>query len=413
MARLARAPALAVVLVVGASSAASCVPRAVEQAPTPGSRRPAPHAGPVTDASADRHPGPVLWQPETRSPQMVAVVSEGAAALYARCGEPDQALERVANELVERRVSGCAPPTASELDALLRVQGAPQIWPSAWSVGGLGDEQEIVRRLASWVERAPPATRPRCGLARSVGGDGRAVVAAVRVDAQADLEPLPTRARLGQWLGLDAVLNVPADRVQVILLGPRGRPRRVPSSLSAGRASSRFALDQPGGWLVQLVATLPNGPLPVLEARVFVEVEPPADLGEPPAPGQAEVGEDASALGRMLNAARASERLPPLERDAELDRLAEEHARDMAERGELGHEIGHGAPDERVVAAGLGRGAVGENVATAATVARAHASLWSSPSHRENLLGERFRRVGLAVVLDARGACWVTEIFTD
>jgi uncharacterized protein YkwD len=340
-------------------------------------------------------------------------VPERDTALYARCGEPDEALGRVAAELVTRRLGGRDPPRADELDTLLRAQGAPQIWPSAWSVGDVADEHEIARRLGSWVDRAPPAARPRCGVARGVGGDGLAVVAAVRVDAQADLEPLPTRARLGQWLGLDAVLNVPATGVQVILLGPRGRPRRVPSSLSDGRASSRFALDQPGGWLVQLVATLPNGPLPVLEARVFVEVEPPADLTPQPAPGKAEGGEDAGALWRMLNAARASERLPPLERDPELDRLAEEHARGMAERGELGHEIGQGAPDERVVAAGLGRAAVGENVATAATVARAHASLWSSPSHRENVLGERFRRVGLGVVRDARGACWVTEIFTD
>jgi uncharacterized protein YkwD len=202
--------------------------------------------------------------------------------------------------------------------------------------------------------------------------------------------------------------------VQVVLLGPRGRPHRVPSSLSEGRASARFALDQPGSWLVQLVAVLAAGPLPVLEARVFVDVPPPASLEEEVAPGQADdQGEDAAALGRMLNAARASERLAPLERDPELDRLAEEHARRMAEQGELGHEIGAGEPDERVVAAGLGRSTVGENVATAATVAGAHATLWSSPSHRENLLGDRFRRVGLGVVLDAQGRRWVVEIFTD
>ena len=377
----------------------------------------APVGPPATAAAASSSPPggrAVAWQPATRSPQPFGAPPPRDAPLYARCGEPDEALARVAAELGERRLGGGAPPRPAELAALLRVQGAPHVWPAAWSTAGSDDERAIVDRLARWVERAPAAARPRCGVSRLTGNDGRPVVSAVRVDALADLDPLPTRARLGQWLSLDATLNVAAAGVQVVLLGPRGRPHRVPSSLAEGRARARFALDQPGGWLVQLVASLPAGPLPVLEARVFIDVPLPLSLGEDAVPGQAEVeGEDPSALLRMVNAARASERLPPLQRDPELDRLADEHASRMAAEGELGHEVGAGTPTERVIAAGLGRGTVGENVAAAATLAGAHGALWASPSHRENLLGEQFHRVGLAVVIDAQGRRWVAEIFTD
>ena len=400
-------------LALAALAALGCAPSAPRTAAGRGvGNRPERPARPAAGSSEPAEPA-VVWQAHSRSPQRAAAVSEPDAPLYAHCGEPDLGLERVAGELVARRLGSEPPPGPRELEGLLRANGVPQIWPAAWSLGGIADEHEIERRLASWVQSAPPPTLGRCGVARALGADGRPVVAAVRVDALAELEPLPTRARLGQWLALDATLNAPATAVQVIVLGPRGRPRSVPSSFAAGRASARFSLDQPGGWLVQLVASLPSGPLPVLEARVFVEMVPPTTLGEESAPGQDERGDDAAALWRMLNAARASERLPPLERDPELDRLAEEHARAMAERGELGHEVGQGAPDQRVSAAGLGRGAVGENVASAATLARAHGSLWASPSHRENLLGTSYHRVGLGVTSDGHGMRWVAELFTD
>ena len=49
--------------------------------------------------------------------------------------------------------------------------------------------------------------------------------------------------------------------------------------------------------------------------------------------------------------------------------------------------------------------------ASAASSQNAHRALWSSPSHRSNMLSGEFTRVGIAVVKDAEGRVWVTELF--
>src|SRR5690606_8111615 len=101
------------------------------------------------------------------------------------------------------------------------------------------------------------------------------------------LDPLPVRARTGEWLTLSAKLHVPARRATVVVLGPRGLPRTVPTSLDpgSGRARARFALDRPGAFTVQLVGDLEEGPKPLLEARVFADVEP-SGTEDAAAPGE-------------------------------------------------------------------------------------------------------------------------------
>ena len=115
-----------------------------------------------------------------------------------------------------------------------------------------------------------------CGLARGVAADGTHVTAAIAVDVLADMAPLPTTARVGQWLTLEGTMLVPATAAKVVLLGPRGAPRTVIASLSGSKVRSSFAVDQPGAWLVQVLATVSTGPRPVLEAMVFAGTAPPA-----------------------------------------------------------------------------------------------------------------------------------------
>jgi uncharacterized protein YkwD len=83
----------------------------------------------------------------------------------------------------------------------------------------------------------------------------------------------------------------------------------------------------------------------------------------------------------------------------------------MRRAGELAHDIGAGDVRQRLANDGFAPGEVGENVAHAATLALAHRALWSSPSHRSNLLGTRFARLGVGVTHDADGSVWVTELF--
>ena len=353
------------------------------------------------------------WQAEASSPRPYAP-SATEAALYAVCGEPDAGLAAAAGALLARRLEGRLPLERSELEAELAARGVPQPFARAWASTAESAE-ELARSLARWS--SPRSSLRRCGVAVGADAKGRPVAVAMAVDAAADLEPLATRARFAEWLRLEARLRRPAVSAAVVLLGPSGAPRRVPSSLADGRVVSSFSLDQAGAWLVQVVADIGDGPLPVLEAHVFVEVEPAASLLDTPAAGEVAGGAALRAPGddllAMLNAARASEGMLGLVPDGALARVAGQHAEAMRTAGRVSHDLGEGTPDERVEAAGLGRDRVGENVASAPSAARAHRALWASPSHRENMLLPGYRRVGVAAVPGDDGRLWVVELFSE
>ena len=78
---------------------------------------------------------------------------------------------------------------------------------------------------------------------------------------------------------------------------------------------------------------------------------------------------------------------------------------------QVGHDVGDGDPKDRLERTGIFLPLVGENVAHAANVVLAHRALWSSPSHRDNLLQPRFDRVGIGVSSDPDGSVWVTQLF--
>ncbi len=278
------------------------------------------------------------------------------------------------------------------------------------------DEAEVALRFRRFLESFSDGGVRRCGIGRAAGADGTRAIAAVVVDALADLRPVPVRTRVGGWIRLEAELLVPATSAKLVALGPRGAPRTVLTSLSNGRAVTTLSLDQDGPWLLQLVATVDSGPRPVLEALVFAGVEPPPEFTALPAPGEdagTGAADEPTALARMANAARASESLGPLARQPELDRLAAEHAEAMQRTGRLAHDAGDGSPPARLARAGIDVRSAGENVAHAATIAHAHRALWASPSHRATLLDARFDHFGIGIAHDADGTIWVAEMFAD
>jgi uncharacterized protein YkwD len=165
--------------------------------------------------------------------------------------------------------------------------------------------------------------------------------------------------------------------------------------------------------LIQVLPTLESGPRPAAEALVFVDEEPSDTYQTAQVPGEqaAHAGlSPSAALLSMLNTARASERLAALRPNAELQRVAEQHARAMLDAGRVAHNLGDGDPAQRVAARGLMLSITGENVARAESVVRAHRALWGSPSHRGNMLLQRFTEVGIGVA-DSDGVVWVCEVF--
>lgn len=356
---------------------------------------------------------PLVWVDETRSPQPLAS-NEGVVE---PCTVQERGLERVARWVAARRAADGRAPDVEEVNAQLRSAGTPHVWPRVWTLEGDGLADSIVQqRLTHWLARSAPEGERRCGLARARTPAGRQVLAAVVVDAVADLESVPVRTRVGRWLTLTAHLLVPAEAARVVLLGPDDGLRSVPTTFSDGQVRSAFSLDRAGAWRIQLLATTATGPRPVLEAWVFVDSEPYSSMSAEQVPGEAPVSaavNDTDVLLGSINAARSASGRAPLVRDGALDHVAAEHARAMRDRDTAAHDLGDGSPAERAVRAGIMARRVGENVAHARDLRRAHRALWVSPSHRETLLSERFEAVGLGVATSPDGSVWLCELFAD
>src|SRR5262249_6785346 len=145
--------------------------------------------------------------------------------------------------------------SANDTEALaqaLRVVGEPHVRPRAWMLQGRSiDRSDANARLAAWLGSAHVGLL-RCGIARAVR-PGPEPVAAVAVDAQADLLPVPRRARPMSWIDIEARALVPATGARVVALAPTGRPRTLPTSFADGRVRARANVDQTGPWLFQVL----------------------------------------------------------------------------------------------------------------------------------------------------------------
>src|SRR5262249_23485530 len=212
---------------------------------------------------------PVVWKQTTISPR-TAVPDVRLAPLYAVCGAAAAALNEVAARATTRQIEGAPLLPADELALNLRAAGDPHVWPRAWSIAGQAlDEEDVMRRLKAWSAGWTTIGTRRCGLARAAAPDGTVYITAVAVDALADMSSLPTTARTGQSLTVNATMVVPTSDAKVILLGPRGAPKTILTGLADRRIYATFSVDQPGPWLVQVLSTVSTGPRPVLEAMVF------------------------------------------------------------------------------------------------------------------------------------------------
>lgn len=122
-----------------------------------------------------------------------------------------------------------------------------------------------------------------------------------------------------------------------------------------------------------------------------------------------------SASFDLVNAERSSEGLSTLARDATLDELARRFSRSMRDEGFFSHESPSGETlVDRLRAAGYPFGVAAENIAqvtnTLDPAAEAHRILMESRGHRNNILGERYERMGVGVAVRDR-TVWFTQIY--
>lgn len=358
---------------------------------------------------------PFAWAPQVASPRPVdvALLPDREAELQRACGRAEAGLRDVATRLVARKLRNLPYLDADGLGQAQRALGEPHVWPRAWIVSGRALDHESTRmKLLAWMTTFHEPGERRCGVALGYGDDGTEVVAAVALDALADLHPVPVRVHVGAWLPIEATMLVPATGARVIVMGPTGRPRTVPTQLESGRIRAQVALDQPGTFIVQVVADVAAGPRPVLEAELFADALPWTEMPDLAAPGETAAPPGASdhdAILAMIQSLRRAEALPLFTPDARLDALALAHAERMQRARSVAHDVGDGDPAARFEAANLRVHESGENVAHAGSVLLAHRALYASPSHRTNLLATGFTRVGVGVARDPDGSVWLTE----
>lgn len=253
-----------------------------------------------------------------------------------------------------------------------------------------------------------------CGVS-ATEHDGRHQLAVVIADAPATLQPLPTRVARGQDILFSAKLAEPATRAELTMLGPNGLLRSQLVATEGVAVRTHFALYERGKHVLQLLADLPGGPAPVIEAWIFVD-EDPYVVDEQRVPGESRAGSHADPRVRlrlMANAARRTYRLKPLLPDARLASLAQEHAEAMRDAATLAHDLGSGDPIARLEAAGVSANAAGENLARAESILGAHRAIWESPAHRSNLLSGHYDAIGIGVATDERGVVWVCQLLAD
>lgn len=253
----------------------------------------------------------------------------------------------------------------------------------------------------------------RAGVAAALLAPERALVALLAGTRAVELDPLPGRVEELASVRLSGRLPAGLREPRVWHLKPDGAVEDQALPLDAGR---RFSLPvrlvETGEHALEILADGAGGPQVVALRRIFAGVEPPAS--PPPSP-PAPTGEGLDAVEQAIAWLRAGRGLPALQRDAQLDKVAEGHSRAMARARTFAHVLPEdGALPDRLRKAGYAHRSAGENIGLADDALTAHEAIAQSPAHLANLLDPRHRRVGLGAARglspDGNSSVYVTEV---
>ncbi len=101
---------------------------------------------------------------------------------------------------------------------------------------------------------------------------------------------------------------------------------------------------------------------------------------------------------KLLNDARAQNKLSPLKVDMELTNVARIKAQDMIDNSYFSHNSPkYGDPFDMMKSFGVKYLQAGENIAGNQSVANAQNALMNSPGHRKNILSPDFTHIGLGI----------------
>ena len=183
--------------------------------------------------------------------------------------------------------------------------------------------------------------------------------------------------------------------VVATLTDPQGVPQTVFAQVSGDRVLGvLLSLDE----LVGDRRVILDG-----DERIEFEPAPAADLADNPSA--------ATELFKLVNEARIEAGLPGLEWSPAYAGVAGDHATAMYTGGFFAHRSAStGTVADRLAAAGVHGGLMGENIALAAGTTEVHGGLVDSPSHYRNIVDERYTQMGIAAV-DGPLGLMVVQVF--
>lgn len=123
----------------------------------------------------------------------------------------------------------------------------------------------------------------------------------------------------------------------------------------------------------------------------------------------------------LVNKERAERGIKELKVDPVLVKIAREHSKEMADKGYFDHispTPGRRTALDRYIAE-IGHkptwALIGENLfyCSITDVNRGHTCLMNSQTHRDNILNDRFIRIGVGIYKSDDGELWVTEMFVS
>jgi uncharacterized protein YkwD len=218
-----------------------------------------------------------------------------------------------------------------------------------------------------------------------------AVVCALTADHTTDLARIPGRVEAGDPVDVTGRLGEGLTRPRLFVTRPGGAVEELKLSGSGRAFSGKVHMRQRGEHSLEVLADGPGGPQVVAVRRVFASVAPPTRPPPETQPGAGLAGVEA-AIAKL----RASRGLPALERDAELDVVAEGHSVEMVRLKTFAHVLPtDGNLSDRLGIKGYAYRSAGENIGLSIDVATAHEAIVGSPAHLANLLDPRHRRLGL------------------
>ncbi len=383
--------------------------RPTVEAPAPrGYPKPPPPAGTdllveLVEAPAETYAAPA----PTAADKALAPLVREAGAQY------DPALGHAARELAAwYAADGRLAPSAA-LAFLLDSAGAV-----AWGMrqGVLvtteEDDEAVIRAVRSHIEEGRRWVG--VGEAWQLGEAPRRVIAVVATGVAPRIAPFPRSAEVGDEAVLSGNLPIGYGEPSALVM----RPDLGIDPLEVRVAGRGFEIpvgfDEAGTWVVELLAQGPRGPIPMAQLTTWVG-EPVPDRYEgvwPPDESGVELESDGvEELAAFFAQERERYGLEPLERDPELDRVAQAHSEEMADKGFVGHlSPTTGDAGDRVAGARYRAVAVAENVALNQSLWDAHAGLLRSLGHRRNILSRSLTHVGFGAA--RRDESWyVTQLF--